>query len=145
MIGTPRKLVAYLIGCEPDKTFELKEHRKKRTLTQNAYYWAMLSKLKDALGMPTDEIHMNMLRQWGVAETFDMLSDVPLEGYFKYYDVLYDYEDEDGSSRRLVRVYKESHLMTTSEFKRLIDGMREECEAQGIDVMTREEIANLRR
>lgn len=145
MIGTPRKLVAYLMGCEQDKTFELKEHREKRTLTQNAYYWSMLSKLKDALSMPSDEVHMNMLRQWGVSEAFEVLEEVPLDGYFKYYDVIDSYVGEDGLTRRTVYVYKESHLMTTAEFKRLIDGMREECIAQEIDVLTPEEIAKLRR
>ena len=34
--------------------------------------------------------------------------------------------------------------MDSAEFSRLIDGAREECEAQGISVLTREEIARLK-
>lgn len=139
MQGTAMECIAYLTRCEPEKRYEVKEARKKRTLTQNAYYWSMLNKLAAKLSMPDSEVHLNMLRDWGTSETFLVQEQVPLDAYFKYYDVL----------RRLgasveVRVYKPSSQMDSAEFTHLVQGMREECEAQGIDVMTPEEIASLR-
>ena len=139
MQGTATECIAYLTRCEPEKRYEVKEARKKRTLTQNAYYWSMLNKLAAKLGMPDSEVHLNMLRDWGASETFLVQEQVPLDAYFRYYDVL----------RRLgasveVKVYKPSSQMDSAEFTHLVQGMREECEAQGIDVMTPEEIASLR-
>lgn len=138
MIGYPRQLIAYLCECDQDKRFELKEKRERRSLTQNAYYWAMLNKLARALHMPDGEVHLNMLRDWGVSEVFVVSKEVPLDDYFKYYDRLSVIGDAV-----TVKVYKRSSQMDSAEFSQLIEGMREECEAQGIDVMTPEEIARL--
>lgn len=140
MQGTAMECIAFLTRCEPSKRYEVKEARKKRTLTQNAYYWSMLNKLAAKLQMPDSEVHLNTLRDWGTSETFLVQEQVPLDAYFRYYDVL----------RRLgasveVRVYKPSSQMDSSEFTHLVQGMREECKAQGIDVMTPEEIASLPR
>lgn len=37
MIGTAETLVKWLFNQKRDKLFEVKEHKEKRTLTQNAY------------------------------------------------------------------------------------------------------------
>lgn len=56
----------------------------------------------------------------------------------RYFDVMWERE-----GWKTVRIYKPSHLMNSGEFSRLVQGMREECEAQGIDVMTPAELARL--
>jgi len=68
---------------------------------------------------------------------------VPLDGYFRYYDVVGHGWAGDRRYKH-VKVYKGSSQMDSAEFSRLIDGMREECQIQGIDVMTPEEIASMR-
>lgn len=147
MRGHPQDVIAWLLDADPEKLYELREARPKRTLTQNAYYWAMLNKLARVLGMPDSELHMNMLREYGACEVVSFAMHVPQEAVRGY---LGDYYDELGvnttctPNRREYKVYKGSSRMTTAEFKRLVDGMREECEAQGIDVMTPAELAALR-
>lgn len=146
MRGTPQDCIAWLLDADPGKLYELKEARPQRTLTQNAYYWAMLNRLARTLGVPDSELHLNMLREYGVCEVVSFAMHVPPEAVRGY---LGDYYDELGvnegvtPSRREFKVYKGSSKMTRAEFKRLIDGMREECEAQGIDVMTPAEVAAL--
>ena len=66
---------------------------------------------------------------------------VPCGDYFRYFDVVGHDPDME---RNIVKVYKGSSQMDSAEFSRLINGMREECEAQGIDVATPEEIARMR-
>lgn len=143
MQGTPIELIAYLATLDSDKTYELKEVKKRRSMTQNAYYWAMLNKLARKLGMSDSELHLNMLREWGVCEVMSVSMRVPLQDYFRYYDVL-RVDWENGEERRIIKVYKGSSAMDSAEFTHLIQGMREECEAQGIEVMTPEEVARLR-
>ena len=67
---------------------------------------------------------------------------MPLGDYFEYYDAGPE-RQVGGRPMRLVKVYKGSSKMDSAEFSRLVNGMRDECEAQGIDVMTPSEIAAL--
>ena len=65
MTGTAQQLVAALldvITTNPDKLWDLKEHKKKRTLTQNAYYWTLLNQTAKALRVSTTELHNRLLR-----------------------------------------------------------------------------------
>lgn len=143
MRGTPRECIVFLAECDQEKSYEVKEVKRKRSLTQNAYYWAMLNQLARRLRMGDTEVHLNMLREYGVCEVMSVSLAVPVADYFEYYDDLgIDYID--GEERRTLKVYKGSSKMDSAEFSRLIDGMREECEAQGIDVATPEEIARMR-
>lgn len=146
MRGYPQDVIAWLLDADPGEKYELHRVKRKRTLTQNAYYWEMLNQLARVLGMPDSELHLNMLREYGVCEVVGFGLHVPQEAVSAYVG---DYYDELGVNwrcsppRKEYKVYKGSSGMTTAEFKRLIDGMREECEAQGIDVMTPAEVAAL--
>ena len=141
MRGRPSRLIAWLREADPSKTYEVKEVRKRRSLTQNAYYWSMLGKLAAVLGMPESEVHLGMLREWGVSQVVSLDDRVPCGDYFRYFDVV---GHDPLMERNIVKVYKGSSRMDSAEFSRLVNGMREECEAQGIDVATPEEIARMR-
>lgn len=143
MQGTALECIAFLAGVDPGKRYEVKEVRKRRSLTQNAYYWSMLNQLARKLGMSDSEVHLNMLRDYGVCEVLSVGMNVPIEDYFKYFDVM-GIDWDGGEERRIVKIYKGSSQMCSMEFSCLINGMRDECETQGIDVMTPEEIARLR-
>ena len=143
MVGTPYECIAYLEECDLQKQYEVKEVKRRRSLTQNAYYWAMLNKLARKLRISDTELHKNMLREYGQCEIFSLSNCVPLDDYFTYYDII-GIEYIDGDVRNTVKVYKGSSRMNSSEFTHLIEGMRFECEQQGIQVMTPEEISRLR-
>lgn len=145
MKGTAFECIAWLASQEPNKRFEVSEEgsKKHRSLTQNAYYWVMLNKLAAKLRMPDSEVHFHMLKEYGVHDVFSILEDVPIDGYFKYYDIM-GTGIANGKRFKHVRVYKGSSQMNSAEFSRLIDGMREECMIQGIDVATSQEIASMK-
>ena len=145
MRGTALECISWLASQEPTKLFEVSEEtpKKRRSLTQNAYYWVMLNKLAAKLRMPDSELHKNMLRDYGVCDVFSILDNIPIDGYFRYYDVI-GHGYANGRRFKHVKVYKGSSQMSSAEFARLIDGMREECVLQGIDVATPQEIAEMR-
>ena len=145
MRGNAFECISWLASQDPNGTYEVSEAKSKkpRSLTQNAYYWVMLNKLAAKLRMPDSEVHMNMLRDYGVHDVFSILEDVPIDGYFRYYDII-GTGIANGKRFKHVRVYKGSSQMSSAEFSRLIDGMREECVLQGIDVATPQEIAEMR-
>lgn len=135
--------ISWLSAQDQGKSFEVRERKQRRSLTQNAYYWAMLNQLARRLRMPDSEVHLSMLRDYGTFEVLSVGMEVPLGDYFRYHDVM-GVDWEGGEERRIVKVYKGSSQMCSAEFSHLVEGMREECEAQGIDVMTPGEIARMR-
>lgn len=143
VVGHPQELVTWLFSQDRDALFEVKERKRQRSLTQNAYYWALLNQLARKLSMPDSEVHLNMLREYGVAEVFSVREDVPVEGYLRYFDII-GTGIANGRVFKHVRAYKGSSEMDSTEFSHLLDGMRQECEAQGIPVMTPEEVARLK-
>ena len=58
---------------------ELKQHREKRSLNANAYYWCLLTKLAKVHGWTNAEAHNRMLREYGQFERVEgQLITVPL-------------------------------------------------------------------
>lgn len=143
MQGTAIECIQWLTMQDTGKTYEVREVRRKRSLTQNAYYWVMLNKLARKLRMPDSEVHRHMLREYGVCDVFSIRDDIPIDGYFRYYEVI-GHGTVNGILFKHVKVYKGSSKMNSAEFSHLIDGMREECLLQDIDVATQEEIARMR-
>lgn len=141
--GKPRELIAWLSEQPQDRLFEVKERRRNRTLTQNAYYWSMLNELARSLGISTSECHRQMLREYGVSDVVLLRADIDPDDYFAYYD-LFDAGVIKGTRYKRVTAYKRSSQMDSKEFSSLVDGLRFECEQQGIPFMTPEETARLR-
>ena len=146
MIGNAHQAIEWLrneIACgRGDAAYEVKPKRERRSLTQNAYYWVMLNQLASTLGYPESEVHQLMLREYGVHDVFSVQVDVPIESYFKYFDVIGS-GTVNGKMFKHIRAHKRSSEMDSGEFSHLIDGLRQECESQGIQVKTPEEIARL--
>ena len=146
MIGTAEEIIHWFFEQPKDgkeRLYESKERKRKRTLTQNAYYWSMLNQLGRVLKMPTSELHFRMLKEHAPFEVVSVRSDIDVSGYFRYYEEI-GTGFAGGHEFTHYRIYKGSSHMDSTEFSRLIDGAREECEAQGISVLTREEIARLK-
>lgn len=146
MIGTAEEIIHWLFSQPHDgkeRLYEIKERKRKRTLTQNGYYWAMLNQLGKVLRIPTSELHFMMLKEHAPFEVVSVRSDIDVSGYFRYYEEI-GTGFAGGREFTHYRIYKGSSRMDSTEFSRLIDGAREECKAQGISVLTREEIAKLK-
>lgn len=141
--GTPRELVNWLLGQDMNAVFEVRERKQKRSLTQNAYYWVLNDKLADKLRMDRQELHFLMLKRYAPCEVLTVLKKVPLQDYFKYAEVFAE-GTMNGKEYNHVRIYKESSKMGSAEFARLLDGIRDECEAQGIQTMIPQEIQKLK-
>lgn len=149
-VGSAQECVAWLFQAArldrdsgEDKLYQVGDWKRKRSLTQNAYYWALLNRLGQALGYPSEELHAQMLRSYGACDVFTVRADVPLDAYFRYYDVV-GQGVMDGVTYRHVRAFKGSSEMDTAEFSKLLNGVIQECQQQGIETMTPEEAARLK-
>lgn len=143
MIGNAEAIIQWLFQQDKDKIYEIKEKKSKRSLTQNAYYWALLNQLASAMRVNNEDCHFMMLQRYGVYEVISVQSDINLKGYCKYYREIGTGEAK-GKEFTHYMLYKGSSQMDSKEFSVLLEGVRSECEEVGIPVLTPEEIEQLR-
>lgn len=125
---------------------EIKAHRKKRTLDQNALYWATLGDVANALSISIPKAHNLMLRRYGAVEAIDgktvklVLPDT--DEAAERADEAESYHikptsqvkaGNDGTNYRTYLLLKGSHEMDTAEMTRLIDGLMDEAKQMGIE------------
>lgn len=143
MIGNAQAIIAWLFEQDKEKIFEIKEKKKKRSLTANSYYWSLLNQLASVMRMDNQECHFLMLKRYGQYEVVSIRSDVSLHGYFKYYEEI-GKGTVNGKEFIHYKIYKGSSQMDSKEFAILLDGVRSECEEVGIPTLTPSEIAQLK-
>lgn len=143
MIGTVKELIPKMLNLDETKEYEVKEHKRKRSLNANAYYWVLVNKMADALNQSKEFIHMSMLKQYGQCYYLCVPYDTPVESLVKYYE-------QDGVKKqgdrlfKTYNVYLPSSEMNTYEMSKLIDGTVEEAQSIGIETMTPDELAHLK-
>ena len=136
---------------------EIKEHREKRSLDANAYYWTLLGKLHKALKISSTYCHNLMLRRYGTLERFD---GKPVYLVIPDTDEAAERADEadtyhvkptssvrvgkDGKAYRTYMLLRGSHDYDTAEMSALIDGIVEECKQVGIETLTPLEIERMK-
>ena len=67
MIGSKNEIKNWL-DTQPDKEYEIKEHRQKRSLDANAYLWVLISKIQEVLNVPKEMIYKDLIKDIGVYE-----------------------------------------------------------------------------
>lgn len=143
MIGNAKAIIEYLFNQGKDKLYEIKEHRAKRTLTQNAYYWVLVNELANCLRKSKEEVHFDLLKDYSQVALVTLKSNVDIKGYIRYYQ----FERETIISEvkfNIYKVYKGSSEMDKKEFSILLEGLIQEAQQQGIPTLTPNEIAKLR-
>lgn len=151
------------IGEEWDKlrkadrlTFTIKQYRKKRSLDSNSYYWQLISKLADTIGLSKPHLHNLMLRRYGQPEIIDgkmvylVLPDSDsgcrtadeAETYHIKPTSEVQYSN-DGTGWRTYIMLRGSSTYDTAEMSRLIDGLVSECKEQGIETLPPDELARM--
>lgn len=144
MIGNAKAIIQWLFDQQDaEKLYEIKEKKSKRSLTANAYYWSLLNQLASVMRASSEEVHFMMLRRYGVCEVVSVRSDIKVDGYFKYFDVI-GKSDLDGKEFTHYKIFKGSSEMDSKEFSVLLDGLISECEEVGIPTLTPDEVAKLK-
>lgn len=134
-----------------DIDVKLKQHKEKRSLDTNAYYWCLLTKLARIHGWSNAEAHNRMLRDYGQYERVEgQLIAIPLPDTDQTErEVLNKMEYHlalspkvtimKGETKRVYLLLRGSSTYNTEEMARLISGLIEECRYSGIpdsEIMT---------
>lgn len=62
-----RRIEYLLSALTPKRKYklEIKEHREKRSLDANAYFWVLAHKLAEATGIPVTQVYRNAIKEIG--------------------------------------------------------------------------------
>ena len=143
MIGTPETLVRFLFNQNKEKLFEIKEHKEKRTLTQNAYMWSLINEIANKMRLSKEDTYIKMLKDYSQSMLVTIRADINVAKFFKYYDEVRTTKINNVDFK-IYKVYEGSSQMNKQEFSILLDGVRQEAEQLGISTLTSEEISKLR-
>lgn len=144
MTGHPLEIIAWLYNQEKDKTFDIKEHKEKRSLNANNYAWLLIGKIADAMRLSKEEVYLKMLKDYGQSEVVSLLSDVNIDGYFKYYEKFGE-SSLNGKKFSHYKIYKGTSEYNTKEMSIFIDGVCQEATQLGIEIITPNEVERLKR
>ena len=143
MIGNAEAIIQYVFQQDREKVFEVRDYKQKRSLTQNAYFWVLVNEIANVTKLSKDEIHLQMLKEYGQNEVFSIRSDIDVSRYLKYYEEI-GKGKVNGKEFTHYRVFKGSSEMDSREMAILIDGVVQEAEQLGIPTLTPNEIARLK-
>ena len=137
------------VGLNHGKKYEvtIKEVHKKRSLDANAYAWVLLQKLGEALHLPKEEVYRQIIRGWGEFDTVTMVS-AAAQKFCKLWTVKglgwIAEKQWDNGTDACILLYPGSSTYDTRQMSRFIDGIVEECKAQGIETLPPNQLSLLK-
>ena len=138
----------FLDGRELD--LSLKEFKPKRSLNANAYMWALIGKIAEAMRISQDEVYHKVLCDYGTLEKGDgcvqyvsIRADAKLTGWLYVHTKPIKTVDLEGKKFTHYALIKGSSDYNTKEMSFLLDGVIYEAKELGIEVMTPEELERL--
>ena len=133
--GNIEKIKQKLFLLDKNKIYdvEIKQHREKRSLNANSYCWKLCTEIASVLNSDKDSIYVLMLKRYGVSDLIPISNEVPVEDYFKYYDV-----ESKTDKYTWYKVYKGSSQYDTKEMSVLLNGIVSECKE--LDIPTKEDL-----
>lgn len=142
MKGNPLQIIQWLYSQDKDKVFTIAEHKEKRSLTSNAYYWKLVNEIANKLHTSKEEVHIRMLKRYSQSEYISVLEEVDISKYVRYFEEKNTFIFNNRKFKSYL-VFKGSSEMDTKEMSILIDGIVSEAKEMGIQTLTPDELAKL--
>lgn len=143
MIGNPEEISKYLWQLDKEKLYEIKEYKEKRSLSQNAYCWKLITEIANKISKSKEEVYLEMLKSYGQSEVISMLSTIEPKGFFKYYEEI-GTGIVNNKEFTHYKIFKGSSEYDSKEMSIFVDGVIQECTQLGIPTLTDEEIKSMR-
>lgn len=151
-INLLQKILERLGRIDPNKDYEvsIKPQKAKRSLDANAYLWVLIGKLGQVLKKPDSEVYREYIRDNGVFQIVPIREDSIdrwIESW-KHNGIGWVCEDlgvcRNTPGYHNIKCYYGGSTYTTKEMARLIDAVVWDCNEQGIDTMTPNQIEEMK-
>lgn len=137
--GLSKTLEKYL---KTDLCVNIKKYFRKRTLNANSYAWALITELADVMRLSKEEVYFLKLKEYGQSKLVLITEEANPKQFFKYYSIE-GKTTVKGKNYIWYKLYKGTSEYDSREMSIFIDGLIQDCEEQGIETKTKEEINSL--
>ena len=155
MTGTYLQAVKYLAeqnALKPGAKWDITEHKEKRSLTQNAYYWSLIPKVAQKKRQSVPYTHNYELRSARYARWIDdklVYVQIPDNDEAEAFVMeQMDYHlaptPERIGDKRIYVLLRGSSELNTAEFAHLLDCLIQDAQSVGVETMTPAELAQMR-
>jgi hypothetical protein len=133
---------------EKEVDVEIKRHRQKRSLDANAYCWTIINKIAEKMRIDKAEVYRESIRAIGGTSEIVCIQDKAVESLRRGWEKHgIGWQTETMPSKipgcTNVVLYYGSSTYDKAQMQRLTELIVNECEAQGIETRTPDELANL--
>lgn len=118
---------------------EVKEHKERRSLNANAYYWGLCQKLASARRLSLTEMHNWIMSDYGQLLDGAELKVRPDIPWMRLQELHLRPTGRMQDGCPVFLVVRPSHTYDTREMSILIDGLIREANEQGIETISRQE------
>jgi len=139
--GTVRELINALNFYRNEDglhDLEITKHKKRRSLNANNYFWAMVGAIANNLGQNKEEIHLMLLKRYGVSEMIAVKEGIDVNMFAKYCE-----KSGNRNGWDYWKLYKGSSEMNTKEMAILLEGTIDEARLLGIETLDNESIKSM--
>lgn len=136
-------IISLLISLKTSKIYEIKERREKRSLSQNAYAWKLITELGNVMRIDKEEMYLHCLEHYGQREIVSIASEINPKGYFKYFKPV-GKGNVKGREFTHYMIFKGSSEFDKREMSIFLDGIIQECQNVGIPTLTKNEIERMK-
>ena len=148
MIGNAEECVRWLFNQDKEKTFEVKEHKTKRSLNANSYCWVLLNKIADVIKSTKEEVYREYIKNKGIFRVITMNKDAA-DTFIKVWEEkglgwVCDTSESKFEGMIDVIAYYGTSVYNTKQMAYFIDYVVEEAKALDIETLTPSEIERLK-
>lgn len=142
---TTRSAINDLDGLsDGDYIVSLKKYSKRRSLSQNAYFWALLNEIAIKINSTKEEVYKTYIKDYGVFEIIPIKNEAVNTFIKKWENKGLGWFTQDLGESKLngftkLIVYFGSSSYDSKEMNRLLDAVIQDCEELGISTLTLEE------
>ncbi len=142
--GTKAEINQFLYKLDKDTTWDIKidKHREKRSLEANAYSWVLQNEISNVLRLSKEEVHFQMLKDYGQRDYISALASVNIANYYDYFEEKSTFK-QNGKVFKSYVVYRGTHTYDSREMSIFIDGVVQEARNLGIETLEDREIEKL--
>lgn len=145
--GKARKILDELKAGK-DYDVEIKEHREKRSLDANAYFWVLVDRLAEKTRIPKTDIYRSYIREIGGNHEMVCVIDSAVDKLRRGWEHNGLGWQTDTMPSKIpnctnVILYYGSSTYNTRQMSHLIDMAVQDCQEQGIETLPPEKLAGM--
>lgn len=148
MTGKAEDIIKWLFEQDRDKEFEIKEHKKKRSLNANNYCWVLLGEIANVIGSTKEEVYREYITHKGVFRiiTMDKRSAPTFIKVWTEKGLGWVCETSENPADGFVDIvaYYGTSSYNTKQMAYFIDYVVEEAKNLNIEVLTPDEIEKMK-